>query len=86
MMSLTEEYCLQKDVDFSILKPLILETALKIQHKSPGTMQTGPAVRGDKGTTGQHIAMLADFPELQDLYKFFSNSIIKMYHEDHRRI
>lgn len=86
MMSLTEEYCLQKDVDFSILKPLILETALKIQQQSPGTMQTGPAVRGDEGTIEQHIAMLTDFPELQDLYKFFSNSIIKMYHEDHRRI
>ena len=52
---------LQDDgMDFSILRPLILETAQKVQADLPLAVQTGPAVREDTGTMDAHLQMLAD--------------------------
>lgn len=45
-------------VEFDILKPLILETAKKVQNLSPYMAQTGPAKRNDKKTIKKHIELL----------------------------
>ncbi|MEM9680051.1 MAG: DUF2520 domain-containing protein, partial [Bacteroidota bacterium] len=39
-----------KSINFDILKPLISETAKKVQYMSPYMAQTGPAKRNDKKT------------------------------------
>jgi len=44
-----------KNINFDILKPLILETAKKVQDISPYMAQTGPAKRNDKKTIKRHL-------------------------------
>jgi len=65
------------DLDFSNIKPLILETAAKIQDKDPKDMQTGPAIRKDQKTIEHHLDFLKDYPELKELYRFMSQAIQK---------
>jgi predicted short-subunit dehydrogenase-like oxidoreductase (DUF2520 family) len=60
--------------EFDLLKPLILETAKKIQDMSPYRAQTGPAMRNDKKTIKKHIKAL-DNKEHQDIYKLLTHSI-----------
>ncbi|MBL7110590.1 MAG: DUF2520 domain-containing protein [Bacteroidales bacterium] len=62
-------------LDFELLKPLILETAHKVMEMSPGKAQTGPAKRNDQKIIQEHINKLRDSPELQKLYSFVSTSI-----------
>jgi len=45
---------------FEILKPLIAETANKVQHLSPLEAQTGPAKSNDLNTIQSHLALLTD--------------------------
>ncbi len=63
------------DLSFDILKPLIEETAKKIKNNPPGEMQTGPAARNDKKTMNNHLKMLSDNKDYQQLYKLMSKSI-----------
>lgn len=60
-------------LDFSLLAPLILETAQKAVDASPQKVQTGPAVRGDRETMSRHTAMLDN--DLKDLYIKISDTI-----------
>ncbi len=69
---------LQKEnLDFDILKPLILETALKVQHAEPKDMQTGPAARGDQQVIERHLKYLEEFPEYKKVYEVISGGIFK---------
>lgn len=60
---------------FEVLKPLISETAEKVQTLSPRKAQTGPATRYDTEIIDKHIAMLSQQPELADLYEKLSKMI-----------
>lgn len=62
---------------FDLLKPLIMETAQKIQSAAPNEVQTGPAVRNDQQTIDKHLALLTGSPELLQIYKMLSSSIRK---------
>lgn len=64
-----------KSVNFDVLKPLILETARKVQLMSPYNAQTGPAKRNDYVTINHHLRNLESHPEYQSLYKQLTNSI-----------
>ncbi|HFS67981.1 MAG TPA: DUF2520 domain-containing protein [Flavobacteriia bacterium] len=70
---LAEEICLQQNVPFAILKPLISETAKKIKKLSPQEAQTGPAKRNDFKTIASHLKLLNE--EQQKIYQLLSNSI-----------
>jgi len=63
-----------KSVDFNILKPLIKETARKIETLSPYMAQTGPAKRGDKKTIKKHLRTL-DKEIHKDIYELLTKSI-----------
>lgn len=76
LYALAEEYCKKEDLDFSLLHPLILETALKVQSESPGTVQTGPAQRHDEQTIKLHEGLLKKHPYLKEMYSFLTNSIV----------
>ena len=67
-----------KGLDFELLRPLIMETAEKVQHQLPANVQTGPAVRNDTGSMDTHLKMLAETPHLQHIYTLLSQGIIKM--------
>ncbi|AYO54685.1 Rossmann-like and DUF2520 domain-containing protein [Acinetobacter wuhouensis] len=59
-----------KQVDFSLLYPLILETANKATQNDPRAMQTGPAIRGDLNILNMHEKML-EADEREDLKKIY---------------
>ncbi len=65
------------EIPFEMLRPLILETALKVQYELPENVQTGPAVRGDKTTMAAHLKLLNDSPDLAGIYQILSDSIKK---------
>jgi hypothetical protein len=68
-----------KDISFDVLKPLILETALKVQELAPEKAQTGPAVRFDENIISAHLQALNDFDEYRQLYISVSKSIFEHY-------
>ena len=60
--------------EFDLLKPLILETAKKVQEISPYMAQTGPAKRNDKKTIKKHLKILEN-EHHKDIYKLLTTSI-----------
>jgi predicted short-subunit dehydrogenase-like oxidoreductase (DUF2520 family) len=64
-------------MDFNLLRPLILETAQKVQQQVPATVQTGPAVRNDQTTMAAHLQLLQHEPQMQQIYTLLSQGIIK---------
>lgn len=67
-----------KNIPFDILKPLILETAHKVQNISPYMAQTGPAKRNDKKTIKKHLKLL-EKEEHKVIYELLTNSIKKTH-------
>jgi len=61
-------------VDFNILKPLIKETAHKIEELSPYRAQTGPAKRNDKKTIKKHLKMLKK-EQHKEIYELLTKAI-----------
>ena len=60
--------------EFDLLKPLILETATKVQDLSPFKAQTGPAKRNDKKTIKRHLKMLHN-EQHKVIYRLMTSSI-----------
>ena len=75
---LSQQLLADQNLPFDLLRPLILETAEKVQEHLPGAVQTGPAVRNDEKTMNAHLQLLNEKPELQQLYRLLSQGIIKM--------
>ncbi|WP_111307393.1 Rossmann-like and DUF2520 domain-containing protein [Confluentibacter sediminis] len=61
--------------EFDVLKPLILETAKKVQELSPYMAQTGPAKRHDKKTIKKHLKLLNNNPHHKAIYELLTESI-----------
>ncbi len=71
---ISEDILKEKGLDFELLKPLISETAKKIETLSPSNAQTGPAKRGDTTTIEKHKSMIKH--KLQEkVYKSLTKSI-----------
>lgn len=75
---IAQEITESESVEFDILKPLILETAKKIQDISPYKAQTGPAKRNDKKTIEKHLKLLKS-EHHKDIYKLLTASIKKTH-------
>jgi len=71
------QICEENKVPFEILRPLIKETASKIETLTPFDAQTGPAKRNDTKTLKKHEAMLSK--NQKEIYKLLSQSIYKTY-------
>lgn len=67
-----------KSINFDILKPLIMETARKVQDMSPYMAQTGPAKRNDKKTIKKHLKQI-ESEEHKAIYQMLTNSIKKTH-------
>ena len=65
----------REGLDFTLLRPLIFETAHKVMLMTPEAAQTGPAKRGDEGILNMHKALLKDNRKLLNLYTLMSESI-----------
>jgi predicted short-subunit dehydrogenase-like oxidoreductase (DUF2520 family) len=75
LFQIGNEICYENGVSFEILKPLILETANKINSLSPKEAQTGPAKRKDTTTINKHLDFLSN-PNHKEIYKILTKSII----------
>ncbi|MDB4924575.1 Rossmann-like and DUF2520 domain-containing protein [Mucilaginibacter sp.] len=78
LYTIAQQILAQHQLDFELLRPLILETAEKVQVGLPAAMQTGPAIRNDEVTMNNHLQLLKDTPHLQELYTLLSQDIIKL--------
>lgn len=67
-----------KKLDFDLLKPLIHETAEKIQTLNPFEAQTGPAKRNDAAIINAQLKMLHNKPEFQEIYSIVTESIFQL--------
>lgn len=77
--TIAKQYLDENNLNFELIKPLIIETASKILENNPEDIQTGPAYRNDISTIKNHIEILKSKPELQKLYSFVSESILNLY-------
>ena len=75
LFNIAEQITQNEQIPFGLLRPLIEETAAKVQHQSPAQMQTGPALRGDLKTIEKHLDYLQQYPEWEKLYRLLSKSI-----------
>ncbi|WP_066225494.1 Rossmann-like and DUF2520 domain-containing protein [Formosa haliotis] len=78
MYRISHEICEANQIEFDVLKPLILETAKKIQNLSPYRAQTGPAVRGDKTTVTKHLKLIQN-PQQKAIYQLLTDSITETH-------
>lgn len=74
MYRIAENILSQHDIPFSVMLPLIDETARKVHTLSPAQAQTGPAVRWNKEVM-QAQASLLEREDLRQLYQILSQSI-----------
>jgi len=77
LYALAEDFCKKENIDFSLLSPLIKETAQRVETISPSRSQTGPAARNDIFTLDKHIRLLANHPRLKYIYLKMTDSIMK---------
>ncbi|MDR1654303.1 MAG: DUF2520 domain-containing protein [Prevotellaceae bacterium] len=78
MYYIANELIKEKSLNFKMLVPLIFETAHKTETLPPAEAQTGPAIRNDSATITQHIKLLENHKDWQQLYKFISEEIKKL--------
>ncbi|HTI93412.1 MAG TPA: DUF2520 domain-containing protein [Puia sp.] len=72
-------FCAAEKLDFSLLLPLVRETANRIGAYPPQDVQTGPAVRGDEPTIHRHLEILDNYKDLSELYRLFTIQIEQFY-------
>lgn len=76
MYSIAADILGKDDIPFSILAPLIRETAAKIEGMHPVDAQTGPAVRGDMNIMKAHLGRLSS--NYAEIYSMVSGNIERM--------
>ena len=79
--ALSAEVLAAKDLPFSVMLPLVDETARKVHEMAPKDAQTGPAVRGDQNVMQMQANMLAGHPAVKQIYEALSNDIRRVASE-----
>jgi predicted short-subunit dehydrogenase-like oxidoreductase (DUF2520 family) len=79
LFSLSVKLLKEKNIPSDLLNELILETSRKAVYTDPESAQSGPARRGDLSVIEKHLKMLDSHPELKQLYRMFTDSIMDQY-------
>ncbi|MDC0584235.1 DUF2520 domain-containing protein [Bacteroidales bacterium] len=79
LLTASEQYLTNNNLIFEAMYPLLRETIAKAYSNGPMNSQTGPAIRNNIDTINKHISMLADNPQLQNIYRLISENIISMH-------
>lgn len=82
--ALAADYLESKNISFDVLKPLVAETANKVQEMHPKQAQTGPAIRYDENIISKHLHDLEQYPELKELYSSISKSIFEHHQKNNK--
>ncbi|MGB5383151.1 MAG: DUF2520 domain-containing protein, partial [Lutimonas sp.] len=77
MFKLANDICIEQNFTFDILKPLLMETVVKLDHMSPLEAQTGPARRNDQKVIQKHLDQLNHTEK--EIYQVITKSILKTY-------
>ncbi len=75
MYSIAGEILAMKGLSFDLLRPLIEETAAKVQSREPFSVQTGPAMRHDEAVIREHLRLLVEKEDLTAIYRLMSEMI-----------
>lgn len=75
LYGIAQQILTANNLSFDMLKPLILETANKVQSHNPHEVQTGPAVRNDIQTMEMHLKLIEAMPQYKEIYKILSRGI-----------
>jgi len=78
---ISKSYLDSEDLDFDHLRPLLKETARKLEKQDPFSAQTGPARRNDQTVINAHIKALEN-PVQKEIYRLISQSIHQTYFND----
>lgn len=81
LYAMAYELMRESNIDFSLLHPIILDTAQRATQFPPQQLQTGPAVRNDIHTQQEHLALLSKHINFQSVYEAMSASIHAMHEE-----
>ncbi len=73
--ALVQDYCKLENLDFTLLLPLINETAKRLHTIPARAAQTGPAIRKDDLTIAKHLEILERHPQLREVYELMTRSI-----------
>jgi predicted short-subunit dehydrogenase-like oxidoreductase (DUF2520 family) len=79
LYTLSADFCRQEGIDGTLLLPLIRETAERVERYDPRSVQTGPAIRGDRATMERHLEVLAKYHNMSELYRIISGQISDYY-------
>lgn len=80
IMTITAQRMQEINLPFKAsLQPIIDETISLAMAGESARSQTGPAIRRDEGTMQRHLALIAQHPDWQDIYKAMSTSIQNFY-------
>jgi len=79
MLTISKAIAESKELDFALLKPLIVETLNKSLEIGPEFSQTGPAMRRDLKTLENHLEFLSQDEEVQKIYRQITQHIIDYY-------
>lgn len=71
---LAEKITEEEELDFSLLLPMIEETARKVSRMSPRDAQTGPMVRYDQAVMSRQLDLITD-ERTKAIYKLMAESI-----------
>lgn len=72
---LAQQELAEANLSFEVYQPLLLEQVRRVFELGPEYTQTGPAVRGDLPTLEKHLELLAESPELYQIYIALSKLI-----------
>ncbi len=76
MLSIAYDLLKEKNIDFSILLPLVNQSIKKIKNNNPKDVQTGPAKRKDINIINHHVHDIKN-TRIKKIYKTITDSIIK---------
>lgn len=76
LYALAKKYCIKNSIEFSLLQPLIEETATRLRQYAPEAVQTGPASRKDLVTIQKHRQLIEQEPALLKVYDALNESIL----------
>ena len=76
MLSIAYDLLKEKNIDFSILLPLVNQSIKKIKDNNPKDVQTGPAKRKDINIINHHMHDIKN-TRIKKMYKTITDSIIK---------
>lgn len=72
----SDELLQKMDLPFDLVRPIIEETALRVQTHNPSGLQTGPAHRRDMKIISDHLEWLSSMRKYQELYALIAQCIL----------